>query len=220
MTAELPPAFEAFLGDLLEPANEDKYLGHLVSYMDRGGYTGAAFGQLTMEGADPDRVDVSDLAALWTLSVPLQYRQSYELLVTRADELASNLAAMPDRPLAELSSAEVDEMHEPGAPAMRLWRLLTDIDDIGSVRASKLLARKRPNLIPIFDSFIQSVLGLKSDAEQWRQFHEALSRNDREVESRLLELGGRAGHPELSALRVFDILVWMHQRLRRSEVAS
>ncbi|RII41598.1 hypothetical protein DWB68_11655 [Galactobacter valiniphilus] len=96
---------------------------------------------------------------------------------------------------------------------MRLWKLIHGVDGIGVVMTSKLMARKRPQLIPIYDSFVKSVLGLKSDAAQWREFHEALSRNERKVERTLLDLGREAGHPDLSALRVFDILVWMEKRV-------
>lgn len=212
MTVGLPAAFESFLENILQSVNEGVHVDRLRRYMDGRAYTGAAFESLTMPHANDDRIDVSDLAALWTLSVPLRWKQSVALLVEHADELAAALAGLPDRPLADLTADEIDALHHAKHSATVLWKGIRQVKGMGPTRTSKLMARKRPQLIPIYDSFIKEVLGLESSKEQWRQFHLALTRNDRAVDRRLLELGRLAGHSELSALRVFDILVWMTQR--------
>ncbi|WP_394159759.1 DUF6308 family protein [Galactobacter valiniphilus] len=212
MTVTLPDAFESFLANLLDPANQDVHVDRLSRYMDGGAYTGAAFETLTMPDADANHINVSDLAALWTLSVPLKWKQSAALLAEHRDALAAALVELPDRPLADLTSDEIKAMHKTAHPAMVLWTGIRKVKRMGPTRTSKLMARKRPQLIPIYDSFVKEVLGLESSKDQWRQFYLALTRKDREVDRRLLELGRLSGHPELSALRVFDILVWMKKR--------
>jgi hypothetical protein len=49
--------------------------------------------------------------------------------------------------------------------ARKLWQLLHDIktqlhrDRLGPVAAGKLLARKRPHLIPVYDSYVEEIPG-------------------------------------------------------------
>ena len=42
--------------------------------------------------------------------------------------------------------------------ALALWRLLSDRRQLGPTCVSKLLAAKRPHLVPIFDSFVADAL--------------------------------------------------------------
>ena len=57
------------------------------------------------------------------------------------------------------------------AAATTLWRVLRDIDAVGRTRASKLMARKRPQLIPIVDSVIAGALHSGDvTAVHWRIF--------------------------------------------------
>jgi hypothetical protein len=71
------------------------------------------------------------------------------------------------------------------------------------------MARKRPRLIPIFDSVIdRTVLG--GTGVLWPPMHAALRENDRALHERLLRVRARAGLDEsISVLRLFDVLAWM-----------
>lgn len=91
------------------------------------------------------------------LSVNVPGMAAIELLRDRAEEINSLLAEVgPDRDLA-FEPGPID----PDWPAWRLNRRLRVIDDVGAVIASKLMARKRPRLIPIWDSVVAEVTGTK-----------------------------------------------------------
>ncbi|WP_368245607.1 DUF6308 family protein [Janibacter sp. Y6] len=78
-----------------------------------------------------------------------------QILFTYADHLNAQLGGLgADRELASLSAAEARDLEEQNRP---LWSAVRKLHDVGVTRTSKLLARKRPNLIPIYDSVILSV---------------------------------------------------------------
>ena len=54
-----------------------------------------------------------------------------------------------------------DEQLAKRSSAWRLWDRLMDIPGVSTARASKLLARKRPHLMPILDSVIIDTLHLE-----------------------------------------------------------
>lgn len=58
-----------------------------------------------------------------------------------------------------------------GSPAHTLWGVLRADDaprwGIGTTTASKILHRKRPHLIPIWDVVIGQVIGKRSSRNQW-----------------------------------------------------
>lgn len=64
-------------------------------------------------------------------------------------------------------------------------------NQLGRVAAGKLLARKRPHLIPVYDSRVEMVL------------------KDQDLVSELGSVRARAGADHLSLLRTFDIMCWM-----------
>ena len=69
------------------------------------------------------------------------------------------------------------ELARDSAP-WQLWDLLVGIDGVGATRASKLMARKRPHLMPILDSVIKQHLGL-GKRDQWNVLGEALDEETR-----------------------------------------
>jgi hypothetical protein len=91
------------------------------------------------------------------------------------------------------------------------------LNEFGEVRASKLLARKRPQLIPIFDQVVGCVYGFNTSRGYWKWTHNILVTNDLEVVGQLSQIRGLAsqqnpGIAEISMLRVLDVAVWMsHQ---------
>ncbi len=92
-------------------------------------------------------------------------------------------------------------------------RGLRQLPKIGPTRASKLLARKRPRLRPIWDSVVTSVTGTLD--RQWEPLRVALRDNDKALHHRLIRIRGAAGLPaEVSALRVFDVVTWMEGKDR------
>ncbi|BAH55491.1 DUF6308 family protein [Rhodococcus opacus] len=75
---------------------------------------------------------------------------------------------------------------------------------IGRTKATKLIARKRPRLYPIWDSVVSQVLG--TERAHLNPVREALRADDAALHHRLLNVRDTAGLPEeISALRVFDL---------------
>lgn len=68
--------------------------------------------------------------------------------------------------------------------------------------AGKLLARKRPELIPIVDGVITGRLGCVSGT-YWTTFRQVLRDDSRR--ERIASLA-----PDVPVLRVLDTLMWMH----------
>jgi hypothetical protein len=105
----------------------------------------------------------------------------------------------------DIWEAEADV--EDSSPANQMWDRLVAIDGVGPVRAGKLLARKRPRLIPIWDSVIESLLPRQGDG-YWTYMRECLAEDDfhRTVDGTL-----RPDwlSPLVSTLRLLDAALWM-----------
>lgn len=99
------------------------------------------------------------------------------------------------------------------APAYVVWEVLMDLDGVGGTRASKLLARKRPQLIPIVDSVIKEALPLGSNS--WTTLRGALqSPATREAIDAVRPTNAPPG---TMLLRLLDVAVWMrHSRSRNA----
>jgi Family of unknown function (DUF6308) len=75
------------------------------------------------------------------------------------------------------------------------------------VIAGKLLARKRPHLIPVHDRVVKSVTG--SDPHYWQSLCAALREKDGNLQKRLLQLQSVSALPAcVTPLRVFDVIAW------------
>ncbi|ABG99049.1 conserved hypothetical protein (plasmid) [Rhodococcus jostii RHA1] len=93
-------------------------------------------------------------------------------------------------------------------PDRDLETALRALPGIGQRKATKLIARKRPWLYPIWDSVVSEVLG--TERAHLNPVREALRTDDGALHRRLLSLRGEAGLPEeISALWVFDVIAWM-----------
>lgn len=94
-------------------------------------------------------------------------------------------------------------------PAWQLYDpLVGGREGIGWVTAGKLLAFKRPWLIPVYDEVVRKVVGAPTSF--WRPLHEDLRADDRRLHRHLRSIRAQAGlPPTLSVLRVFDVITWM-----------
>lgn len=79
---------------------------------------------------------------------------------------------------------------------------------IGPTRASKIMAWKRPHLIPINDRVIREVIDKRPSESDWELWWDALTFDDY-LENHAQELRESIDQPELSTLRVLDVLLWM-----------
>ncbi len=101
-----------------------------------------------------------------------------------------------------------------------MWERLADTkqypgkpDGSGPVVAGKLLARKRPHLIPIYDIRIKQLFERpKTDHSFWAALAAALQADNGAFYDQLARLRDKAGIGEdIGVLRVFDVIAWMHQ---------
>lgn len=172
-------------------------------------YTGAAFERFAGGG---DRGDVAnvftadDLVAVSMLSAQVPPRAALRILLDDTDFLSAYLADVP----ANVDLADADEaVVADGSAADRLWWHLHEYPGVGPVTAGKLLARKRPRLIPVLDGVVRRVLG-HSGKGYWRDLRGELRADDRRLDEQLKKIRSTAGLNEsISAIRVFDVLVWM-----------
>jgi hypothetical protein len=181
-------------------------------------YTGAVFDTWDSSGTrarDTDRFTADDLVAVTFLSVRVGPVAAHSLLVSRADELAELLRETgPDRDFAD-EAAPLTE----ASPQWRLHSALRRETGIGPTIASKLMARKRPRLVPIYDSVVGAVTG--TTRLQWEPLRQALRTDGRALHHRLIELRRAAGLPEaVSALRVLDVIAWREGKASGMELAA
>jgi len=82
------------------------------------------------------------------------------------------------------------------------------------VIADKLLARKRPRLIPVYDRVVKTVTG--GDRNYWVPLCRALQADDTALHRRLLRLREEAGLPAaVPGLRVSDVIAWMEGKKKK-----
>jgi hypothetical protein len=143
--------------------------GLVAAYFDPDrGFAGAMFDGLEPNGllADnpADRFTVDDIAATSLLDV--RFGPTAVRALLGSQDIAMALKAVPE--CLPLWKADEPELQV----ASRLWFLVRDIGGVGRTRASKLLARKRPQLLPIVDSVIAEALQLHFDT--WGPLGQAL----------------------------------------------
>lgn len=177
-------------------------------------FTGAHFETLGGEWhalATRNVITAGDLAAVSCLSVKVPGAAAIRVLQGQAKDISELLTAMPpvDATLWDVPESVVVD---PEAPASQLWHLLRrGRDGLGPTTTSKIMARKRANLIPVFDTVVQEVLGLPSSANHWATMRRFLQTetDGRVLHTRLAESARRAGvDPTVTPLRVFDVAVW------------
>lgn len=172
-------------------------------------YTGALFNSFAGGGDRPavaDHFTPDDLLAVSLLSVNVSARASIQILGDRASLLTSLLKEIPT----DLDLADADDDHiGDRSPATHLWNELRRLDRCGPVTTSKLLARKRPRLIPIRDKVVLQELD-HPGVGFWRDLRATLRENDGELAVHLAKIGERADlDHDVSVIRIFDVLVWM-----------
>jgi Family of unknown function (DUF6308) len=102
----------------------------------------------------------------------------------------------------------------PWAGLTRLFDGFGDIRGVGFSKMTKALHRKRPALIPILDSVVQSYLAIDDPPESFaghatalvRTYKRELDRNGSALRSMRRELA-TLGH-DLTEVRILDILIW------------
>ena len=204
-----------------EALSDPASVAHLVTYYSRdGNYAGATI--LELDPVSPWDITASDLLSLTLLSVQAQPHSVRRLLQPSAERNHVLRLLSEDRlPLdADLAMADATtllamaELHE----AFKAYLSPAHVKLKNPwVTASKLCARKRPDLFPVRDSVVCRLLGLGRNYQvDWQIFRRIIQENEiRERLDRLTDAAAAAsadvGHPN-RRLRHLDVLLWMHAR--------
>ncbi|MFD6073827.1 DUF6308 family protein [Amycolatopsis lurida] len=172
-------------------------------------YTGRGFDRLEGGGDLPhvrNGITSADVLALSYLSITHRLPDvAFDTMVTYADDIARLLAELAvDVDMYEASW----RVYAPGSPAAELHALLRGCGGTNRwVTANKLLARKRPRLLPVYDSRVESLLGAPNSF--WECLWSWFDGDPRRVDG-LRSLRDEAGGIEdISLLRCLDVVLWM-----------
>lgn len=179
-------------------------------------YTGAEFNTLGGVGdaeAVRDELTAEDLLSLSLLSITIDPKSVLALFGDGSGPLRARISELLSELPTTVDLVDADDGLLEG-PATELWALLRTIPGLGIVSVNKLLARKRPRLLPVIDSVVCETLSHGNDGNFWKRLRAQLQRRDGDdalrLHDRLLAIGAAAGVPEgTSAIRIFDVIVWM-----------
>lgn len=183
----------------------------LDEYFDPNGrFSGAWFERLEEHG--PYEIGCHDILALNLLDLPLGGRMVRDLLLDESLKRSVHqlLREIHDEDLWLASESSLDSADE-------LWRMLDEHANsvsvpLGDAGLSKLLARKRPRLIPISDSVVVETVPVPREIGRWRAYR-TIFRNRSDLTDRLKDLRNLSRHAQhASLLRVLDVMVWRQGR--------
>lgn len=186
---------------------------HLDHYLDPAGPR--AFHAYDLLG-DEHRLEPGDLLAPALLDAPL--RGAHVIAMHRPDGPYAHLRVALQGVLDDLDGRtarfEDQDLEAAGGPWSRVKEALVASDSTPDIKASKvtkILHRKRPNLVPIFDSRVSAYYGVSTRAP-WL-FWPVLQADVLKQRTWLDELTAGRETPDrrpLSVLRAVDIVVWEH----------
>jgi hypothetical protein len=171
-------------------------------------FTGSRFEAFAGRSDDPNAFGPWDFLAVSMLSVDVPAEAAIRLLERDAGNVQKSLSQIP----ADVDIVDVEVQTLLGnSPAGHLWDVLRQgRDRLGPTTTSKLLAAKRPRLLPIWDSFVGEATGLGTIGYWWK-FQYVLNDDHRLIWNWLGELRGLASNApdSVSELRILDVLLWM-----------
>lgn len=182
-------------------------------------YTGSLFNRWAGGGDSQDvlnRVTPDDLIAVSFLALDIPGEAAFGILETHSALISDLLAQIPANvDMADVQKNDFDKLFGNDSPATQLWHVLRGRDTgrwgMGETRTSKLMARKRPKLIPIYDSVVGPLMGLEiGSVGQWKRWHGALTECTglRQRLHEVLRVSGIAD--PISDIRIMDIVLWMY----------
>ncbi len=197
----------------MSEAFTEKLLGYLtadIAVADAAGYLTSYVGRhFEFIGGGGDKataniVTAEDIVAVEMLSVTIPAAVSADLLLGQLGEDVSRLLTriLPDIAIADDAA---ESLLSDGGPADLLYKSLREHQGMGRTITSKLLARKRPHLIPIRDEIVWEALGRPE--RFWDPMRAAFRQPP--VKAAIEKLRTDAGvSSTYSDLRIADIVVW------------
>ena len=180
----------------------------------RPSFSGSQFERFRGGGdkATRDVFTSDDLVAVSLLSVNVPAQSALRILGPDADRCSALLGAIPTGlTLADSPESTIGS----GSSAAQLWRLLRQSstpkrgahDGIGKTTTSKLIARKRPDLIPVWDSVVTGLTGQDSKGS-WVWLRSELRGSDSSLD-RWIRSTAPDELMDISTIRLLDVLLWM-----------
>lgn len=217
--------------DFVSGSAMPKAIGHLCSYF--GSYTGSWF-QTLADAASPNDITEKDLVAVTMLSVKVPATAAIWLQHQGRENVKKLLAAVGD----DLDIWNAPQSQIKGAlevyAALRedAWGPEEKARRIGPVTASKLVAAKRPRLVPVWDREVHAALRPLNDQYWLTMWDYCQSDDGKRLRSVLGEVkdtalkeispdgSERANLQNASLLRILDIAVWMEVYGSRPDLAA
>lgn len=172
-------------------------------------FSGRWFDKFAAMG-DANRFGPSDVLAVEALSVRMRPESAAKMIIANADRFSSLLQQIPN----EVDLWDVDpSVIGDGSPAAELHAALDGLPGVGWVTAGKLMAAKRPRLIPILDKQVEGLLKPPRGGF-WASMYEQLSVDARR--RAIADVCEVAPHG-VSLLRRIDVALWMYATRSRSD---
>jgi hypothetical protein len=199
---------------------------HLDTFTDPAGPY--AFTTYDRQG-NPARLEPLDCLAPGLMNAPIRHRQVIAMFSVGTDDDAPNLKgvekpgtyrrlrealqAVLDHPSSGTCFADVDlaDGDGPWAPVDLALQASNGTWDIKASKVTKILHRKRPNLVPVFDRRQAEFYGTERD-EPWN-YWPVFQADVVAHRSWLAELAARYSTPDrqpLTIIRAADIVIWTH----------
>jgi hypothetical protein len=199
---------EARLHELFADSEIESTNASVQRYFTEG-FTGSRFEVLA--DRDPYRITGNDIVAVSTLGVAVPAHVAIWLLGEGRRTVAELLREIP----VDVDIWDSGDALEPGGAAWQLWDVLLGCgwpgprtgNGMGGTITSKLMAAKRPRMIPVRDSVVRQIL--PSTGQVWADLRNALG--DEALRSRIEHATGRAP-AHVSLLRRLDVALWMRGR--------
>lgn len=185
-------------------------------------FTGAAFDRIASNpDPQPNSFTDSDLLGLSLLSVPVGVEIVRDLRSGTFDEEVPGFGLSLNELLAKVpTDVRFEECLDdgrfalylaPGSAADTLWKATRHMSTqqswgFGDTRISKLLATKRPLLVPIFDSVVGAAFGYGHAGEHWNDVRALMQLEGVQEGLRNSKFSSGA---EVSLIRALDIILWM-----------
>jgi hypothetical protein len=198
---------ESIIEQILCGPRRDESIENVGVYFGTTAFTGRYFDSLDDGGDRPDVVDVvtaADIVAVSALSIQWRAITTLELLDERRDQLSRLLAAIP---AVAITDPVAPQLLADGGPVDKLWAVLRKVNHVGPTTAGKLISRKRPHLVPVFDQVVNSAIGAPRRYWLWWQGQFADDSIARAAENFRRDVGGI---DHVSLLRCLDVAIWMH----------
>ncbi len=176
-------------------------------------WTGSQFDRLA-DATTPNAFTADDMLAVSMLSVNVPPRAALWLIEgkTMKDMLSTipDGAHVMDHP-DKTSLWERPELLDRDSPAWRLSVMVEGRRGIGPTIASKIIAAKRPHLLPVYDQHVNTALNF--GPSPWGFFQQvAWDERAPELLTKIDQAKASAEVPEyVSALRIIDVVVWIRQ---------